>query len=141
MIAVLVRFLQMQHAKKKQREIRRIDNHPLHDQERGRSRGARHGRSEDQRAYHQAEDSSKKAHKKGFESILHHFQMCEVHLSSQTNIKWTEELCKHLEEWAREDHSYVATWQERQRYEKVRKLCLNSQGLTCRTNAVTSCLS
>ena len=32
--------------------------------------------------------------------------------------KPNEEFCKQLNEIAQEDHSYVATWQERRRYEK-----------------------
>ena len=36
--------------------------------------------------------------------------------------------CEHLDKVAQEDHTYVATLEERRRYEKVWKLCLNIQG-------------
>ena len=72
MIAVLCLVPQMQHAKFN-REIRRLDNPLLHDQK-GSEPGARHGRSEDQRAYYQAKNCLRKAHKNGFESIPHLFR-------------------------------------------------------------------
>ena len=53
-----------------------------------------------------------KAHERGFESNLHRFQTCEIYRSSQTNIGWTEEVCKLLDDLAQEDHSCVATRQE-----------------------------
>ena len=42
--------------------------------------------------------------KKGFETILQRFQGCETYRSSQLNIGWTEEFCKHLDEIAREEN-------------------------------------
>ena len=94
-----------------------------------RKGGARHGRSEEPRAYYQASQCVKKAHKEGFESTLHPFQTCEIYRSSQMNIGCTEEFCKHLDELAGEDHSYAAARQERERYEKVWKRSLNIQRL------------
>ena len=89
---------------------------------------ARHGRSEEQRGYYQAKTCFKKTRKKRFESILHRFQTCDICRSSQTNIEWTERFCKHLAALAKEDHSYVASRQEQERYEKVWSISLNSQG-------------
>ena len=80
----------------------------------GGNRGARDGRSEQQRAY-QAKECSKKA--------------CEIYRSSRTNIGCTEEFWKHLDELATEAHSYGATRQERERYDKEWEIRLNSQGL------------
>ena len=48
-----------------------------------------------------------KAHKKGFKTILQRFQTCEIYRNSQTDIGWTEEFCKHFDELAQENHSYV----------------------------------
>ena len=45
------------------------------------------------------------------------------------NIGWTEEFCKHVDDLAQDDHSYVATWQERERYGKGWEISLNIQGL------------
>ena len=115
--------------RKLNREIRHVDNPLLHDQE-WATRGARHGRSEDQRAYYEAEGCLKKAHKKRFESILHRCQTWDIYRSSQTNIGWTAEFCRRSDELAEESHSYVATGQERERYEKVWTTSLNSQGPT-----------
>ena len=64
----------------------------------------------------------------GSKTILQRFEVCETYRNSQWNIGWTEGFCKHLDEIAQADHSYVAAWQERQRYEEVRKLSLKSQG-------------
>ena len=36
-----------------------------------------------------------------------------------TDGGWTEDVRKHLDAFAGEDHSYIATWYERTRYEKV----------------------
>ena len=48
----------------------------------------------------------------------------------RTEIGLSEEFCRPLDELAGEDHSYVATRQERQRYEKVWALSLSSQAPT-----------
>ena len=41
---------------------------------------------------------------------------------------WDEEFCKRLDKVPREDHSYIATWEGGQRYEKNGTLCLHTQG-------------
>ena len=69
----------------------------------GGSRVARHGRSEDQREYNQARVCLHRAHKQHFDSILQRIQACEIDRSSQTDIGWTEEFCKHLHELAQGD--------------------------------------
>ena len=96
--------------------------------DKGGGRGARHGKSEAQREYHQAKVCLRKAHKKGFTTTLQRFQGCETYRNSQLHVWWDEDFCKHLDEIAQEDHSYVAVWQARQRYEKDWQLCLNNRG-------------
>ena len=69
------------------------------------------------------------AHKKNFNSIFHRFP--PWNLSKLADEHWVDRrvFCKHLDELAQEDLSYVATWQERHRNENVWMLNLNSQGL------------
>ena len=71
------------------------------------------------------ENAPKTAIKKGFGSIFHRFETCEIYRRLQTNIGWTEEFCKHLDELAKEDHSNVATRQER---EEQRRACVSNLG-------------
>ena len=92
----------------------------------GGSHGARHGKSE-QREYHQAKQCLSKARKK-IDSIFQCFQQCETYKNSQMRRGWDEDLCKRSDRVAQEDHSYIATWEERQRYEKGWKLCWETQG-------------
>ena len=47
---------------------------------------------------------------------------------SQMNREWDEEFCKFLDSIAREDHSHIAHWEDRRRYRKNWKLCLNTPG-------------
>ena len=44
----------------------------------GADSGARHGKSEDQRAYHQAKDCLRKAKREGYSSVLHRFRKSEI---------------------------------------------------------------
>ena len=90
---------------------------PFFTFQKGANRRARHGRSEDQGAYHQAKEILRKAMKKNYKSILHRFQTPESYRNSQTNIKWTDDFCEHLDELAGED----ATWWERTRQEKCKR--------------------
>ena len=55
-------------------------------------------------------------------------QQSETYWHSQMRIGWNEELCKRLDRVAREDHSYIAPWDERRRNEKNWKLGSNTQG-------------
>ena len=94
----------------------------------GTRHGARHGKSEAQREYHQARDCMKKAEKDNFDSIPQRFQQSETYRHSQMIIGRDEELCKRLDRVAREDQSYIATWDERRRHEKNWKLGLKPHG-------------
>ena len=41
---------------------------------------------------------------------------------------WIEDPCSHSDHVAHEDNSYIATWNERERYEKNGKFAMNAQG-------------
>ena len=68
--------------------------------------------------------------KKDYKSMLHRFQTQESCHNSQIHKGWSEEFCKHLDELAGEDRSYVATCWETAQYEKAWTMSLNSQGHT-----------
>ena len=51
----------------------------------------------------------KKAHKKGFDTILQLFQQCNIYRESQLASGSDEELCRRLDIVALEDHSHVST--------------------------------
>ena len=94
----------------------------------GASRGARHGRYEEQCDHYQAKMCLRKAKNKQLESILERFQKQDSNRESQMAIGWTEEKCRYLNQLALEDKSCTATRRERQRYENKLKLTLNAQG-------------
>ena len=94
-------------------------------QKKGTHNGARHGKTEAQREYRQAKDCLINATKSGYSSILLRFQQ---HGESQQAIGWDEDICKRHDMIASGDHSYIAAWYERQRYENNWKLALNTQG-------------
>ena len=79
--------------------------------------------------HYQAKNCSKRRTRQGSNQSSNVFRRA-IYRSSQTNIGWTYEFRKHLDELAKEEHSYVATRQERERYEKVWAISLNSQGPT-----------
>ena len=110
----------------------------LHHKERA-SRGARHGRSEEQCVHHQAKMCLRKAANNQFSSILERFQKQDSCRESQGAIGWTEEKCRYLE-LALEDKSYTATRRERQRYENNWKLRLNAQGAVLPMDKREDCL-
>ena len=69
-----------------------------------------------------------KTNKKSDTSTLDRFENQEFYRNPHTDIGWTEDFCKHLDASASEDHTYVATWYERARYEKVWAINSNSHG-------------
>ena len=97
----------------------------------GTRHGALCGKTEAQREYRQAKDSSKKAIKNNYSSIVHRFQQQDTHPGSQQAIVWDEDICRRLDKIASEDNSYIATWCERQRDENHWKLAINAQGRNC----------
>ena len=96
----------------------------------GGNGGARHGRSEEQRAYYEAKDCFKKARKRGFESILPRFQACEINRSSQLVSDGLEEFCRRSD-----DLGLIRGYPARTR--KIRKGVENmlKQQRTCGTNS------
>ena len=80
-----------------------------------------HGKTDEQREYHQAKSS-----------ILERFQKQDSYRESQIEIGWTEDTCRHLDQMAIEDRSYTVTWSERQRYEHNWKLKTDRELATAR---------
>ena len=92
---------------------------PYFSIKKGASRGARHGKSEEQCAYHQAVQCLRKVKKNHFGSVLERVQTSRL-LSRIANADtWTNSY------WM-EDKSCTATRRERQRYEKNWKLMINA---------------
>ena len=86
---------------------------------------ARHGCSDEQRAYVKPEKQRTKTTKW---TILASLQGCKTYRESTEAHGWTEEFLKHLDVLPAEDHSSVATWADRARYENLRTISLNSHG-------------
>ena len=86
---------------------------------------ARHGCSDEQRAYFQAREAKKKATKW---TIMARLQGCKTYRESTEAHGWTEEFLKHLDALPAEDHSYVATLADQARYENLRTRSLHSHG-------------
>ena len=85
------------------------------------SHAARNGPSMRQCMYYKAHDMLRKARKHksgGYKSILDRWHDDEKYRKSFSDVGWTEEQIIQYDEIALEDHSYVATWQERSRNEK-----------------------
>ena len=94
--------------------------------------GARHGTSMRQCVYHKAHDMLRKARKHksgGHKTILDRWHTDDKYSKSLSEIGWTEEQIIQDDEFALQDHSYVATWQERSRNEKSWKISLNAEGI------------
>ena len=77
----------------------------------GPSHGARHGNTDRPRIYHAAHVAGKKANKRDTTLCWHDFKI--VQLQSVTDRGWNEEFCAHSDAIAKEDHSYVATAEDR----------------------------
>ena len=58
----------------------------------------------------------------------HDFKIVQLTEESQIAIEWDEEFCARCNTIAKEDHSCVATAEERKRRENSWVLALNSQG-------------
>ena len=100
----------------------------------GRSHGARHGKTEEQKEYDIAWNAWKRCCKKvdsqggHFTGIHDRFLTDPVYRESQLAIGWTEQECKELDELAKEDHTYHLTPEERRRYHRQVYLTLNKSG-------------
>ena len=77
----------------------------------GPNHGARHGKNEVQKEYHQAWNAWKRCCKKvdskgeHFTGIQDRFLRDPVYRESQLGIGWTEQKCKEWDEFAKEDHT------------------------------------
>ena len=107
---------------------------PNHVIKKGRSHGARHGKTEEQKEYHIAWNAWKRCCKKvdsqggHFTGIHDGFLRDPVYRESQLAIGWTEQKCKELDELAKEDLSHRLTPEEKRRYQGQWYLTLNESG-------------
>ena len=100
----------------------------------GRTHGARHGKTALQREYHLARNAWKRCCKKVDSegehlTVIHdRFLGDPVDRESQLAIGWTELKCKEWDELAKEDHTYHLTPEEKKRDQGKWYLTLNKAG-------------
>ena len=101
----------------------------------GRSHGARHGKTEEQKEYRKAWNAWKRFFKsvdsqgEHFTGIHDRFLRDPVYRESQLAIGWTEQKCKELDKLAKkEDHTYRLTPEEKRRYQGQLHRTLNKSG-------------
>ena len=94
----------------------------------GKSRGAKHGKTQEHRDVFKANESLRHTNNIGFSSFLESFQIEDSYRNSQTAIGWTEEKCIYLDSLLLENQSYTATRKERLRYENGWMLSVNGHG-------------
>ena len=89
----------------------------------GRSHGARHGKTKEQKEYHVVWNAWKRCCKKvdsqgvHFTGIHDRFLRDPVYRESQLAIGWLEQKCKEWDELTNEDHTHKLTPEERRRCE------------------------
>ena len=107
---------------------------PNHVIKKGRSHGAGHGKTEEQKEYHTAWNAWKRCRKKvdsqggHFTGIHDRFLRDAVYRESQLAIGWTEQKCKEMDEFAKEDHTYHLSPEENRRYQGQWYLTSNKSG-------------
>ena len=100
----------------------------------GRTHGARHGKTEEQKEYHTAWNAWKRCCKRvdsqgeHFTGIHDRFLRDHVYRESHLAIGWTEQKCKETNELAKEDDKYHLTPEEFRRYQGQWYLTLNKSG-------------
>ena len=100
----------------------------------GRSHGARQGKTEERKQYHIAwigwNRCCKKVDSQGEHCTGTHDRCLRdpVYRESQLAIGWTEQKCKELDELAKEDHTYRLTPEEEKRCQGQWYLTLNKSG-------------
>ena len=100
----------------------------------GRSHGVRHGKTEEQKEYRVSWNAWKRCCKKvgsqggHFTGIHDRFLRDPVQRESQLALGWTEQKCKDMEAFAKEDHTYHLTPEEQRRYQGQWYLTLNKSG-------------
>ena len=98
----------------------RLDAHfiPNYVIKKGRSHGARHGKTEEQKEYHIAWNACKRCCKRvdsqgeHFKGIYDRFLRGQVHRESQLAIDWTEQKCREMDEQAKQNHTYHLSTEE-----------------------------
>ena len=89
----------------------------------GRSHGARHGKTEEQKEYHIAFNMWKRCCKRvdsqdeHFKGIHDRFLRDQIVMNHNSQSDWTEQKCEELDELAKEDHTYHLTPEEQRRYQ------------------------
>ena len=91
------------------------------------SRGAKHGRTQEQYDHFKANESTRHAKKKYLLSITDRIQRDEFYRHSQLAIGWTEEHCQHLDSLMSTDFSHTPTKKERELHENNHTLGVNNQ--------------
>ena len=100
----------------------------------GRSHGARHGKTEEQKEYHIAWNAWKRCWKKvdsqggHFTGIHDRFLRDPVYRESQLAIGWTEQKCKEMDELGKQNQPYHLSTEEFKRYQGQWYLTLNKWG-------------
>ena len=100
----------------------------------GLCHGARHGKTEEQKEYHEAWHAWKRCSKKvvfqgeHFTGIHDRYLRDPVYRASQLAIGWTEQKCKEMDELAKENHTYHLSTEESKRYQGQWYLTLNKSG-------------
>ena len=122
---MLATFRQIRKLNKDRHDVLSIPNHVI---KKGSSYGARHGNTERQSICHAARVSSRKAKKKGYNSILDRFLNSPGYRESHSKIGWNEDHCARYDAISAEDHSFIATAAERFRRENTWVFVLNSSG-------------
>ena len=113
-----------------QGNVRRPVNPRLRYQRKNPTHRARHGPSVPQCVFCKAHDMLRKARKHksgGYKSTLDRWHDDDKYRNSLSDIGWTEEQIIQHDAIALEDHSYVATWQERSR-KKSWNISFNAEG-------------
>ena len=94
----------------------------------GRPRGARHGKTEEQKEHFLAHNVRKRCIKKNFDEIHDRFQRDPENRHSQLKIGWTEEKCIEMDFLAQEDQSYCPSSEEYERKRINWKISLSESG-------------
>ena len=105
---------------------------PVTTSKKNLTHGAKHGASERQRMNSKDKEMLKKARQpkhRGYKTILERRHTYEKYCKSLSDIGWTEEQIIQSDESALEDHSFVATREERTRNENNWVLSVNKEGV------------
>ena len=96
----------------------------------GRSHGARHGTTEEQKEYHIAWNAWKRCRKRVDSQGYHSRSCCQrpIYRESQLQIDWTEQKCIEMDELAKQNHTYHLSKEEFKRYKGQWYLTLHKSG-------------